>query len=244
MKTETPVLQRDRLLVTCEHAGNRVPRECRALFCGHESLLASHRGYDVGALALARDFARAFRAELIYSRTSRLVVDLNRSRSNPSVFSEATRLLDREARRALLERHWLPYREAVEARIAGAAERGRRAVHLSCHSFTPALNGAMRRGDIGLLFDPRRQEEAQVCAAWQRALRSREPRLLVRRNYPYRGVADGVMRQLRRRFPPRQYVGVELEVSQKYPLGEPSAWRALRRALVDTFSEALVPLER
>ena len=32
------------LLLTCEHGGNRVPEEFRALFAGQETLLAGHRG--------------------------------------------------------------------------------------------------------------------------------------------------------------------------------------------------------
>ena len=45
------------LLVTCEHGGNRVPKEYRRLFAGWEPVLASHRGYDPGALTLARELA-------------------------------------------------------------------------------------------------------------------------------------------------------------------------------------------
>jgi len=48
-----------RFLITCEHGGNRIPARYRPLFACHGALLASHRGYDPGALALARDFASA-----------------------------------------------------------------------------------------------------------------------------------------------------------------------------------------
>ncbi|MNC89676.1 hypothetical protein D3C83_56490 [compost metagenome] len=36
----------------------------------------------------------------------------------------------------------------------------------------------------------------------------------VRRNYPYRGIADGLPTWLRRRYPNARYGGVELEVNQ------------------------------
>ena len=36
---------------------------------------------------------------------------------------------------------------------------------------------------------------------------------------------------LRRRYPNPSYSGIELEVNQKYPLGPPQAWRAMRRGL-------------
>ena len=45
---------RDCYLITCEHGGNRIPPRYRDLFAGCEALLQSHRGYDPGALTLAR----------------------------------------------------------------------------------------------------------------------------------------------------------------------------------------------
>jgi predicted N-formylglutamate amidohydrolase len=237
MKALAPA--REPLLVSCEHGGNRIPREYRALFSRHARALASHRGYDPGALVLARAFAGAFRAPLFFSQTSRLLVDLNRSASNRNVFSGATRKLTSAARAELLERHYRPYRGAIEAAVADSIERRGRVVHLSCHSFTPQWEGAARRADIGLLFDPARTPEAALCSAWRERLLARRPGLLVRRNYPYRGVNDALTTGLRRRHPARAYLGIELEVSQKYPLGGGAEWRALRRALVETFAEAL-----
>jgi hypothetical protein len=40
---------RRRLLVSCEHGGNRVPARYVALFEGAADVLATHRGYDLGA---------------------------------------------------------------------------------------------------------------------------------------------------------------------------------------------------
>src|SRR5688572_10798383 len=171
-------------LITCEHGGNRVPPRYRHLFRGHRALLESHRGYDPGALALARDFAAAFDAELVYSTTSRLLVELNRSPNHPQLFSAITQNLAREERQRLLERYYFPYREWVESAVRQSVERGQRMLHVSCHSFTPKLDGVERRADVGLLYDPRRPAEAAFCAAWQRELGSADPRLAVRRNYP------------------------------------------------------------
>jgi predicted N-formylglutamate amidohydrolase len=220
--------------LSCEHGGNDIPRAYRASFRPFSRLLQTHRGYDIGALELARDFARALRAPLFYSKTSRLLVDLNRSDWNPEVFSPAT---PREARQAVLERYYRPYRSDVESAVRAVVRRGRRVVHLSCHSFTPRLNDVERRADVGLLYDPRRSGEARLCAAWQQALRARA--FTVRRNYPYRGDADGLTTYLRSRFGAKRYLGIELEVNQKYPQDGARAWRAVRRALIVSFREAL-----
>ena len=228
-----------KLLITCEHGGNRIPQKYWPLFKRHREALESHRGYDPGALAVARDFAGAFDAELVYSTTSRLLVELNRSPNHRQLFSEMALELPPEERDRVLKRYYLPYREWVDARVREAADRREAVVHVSCHSFTPVMDGITRRADIGLLYDPRRHGEAQLCLAWQRALKRAAPRLIVRRNYPYKGYADGLTTFLRTRYPEPRYRGVELEVNQKYPLGEPGSWRALRKELVASLEAAL-----
>lgn len=227
------------LLISCEHGGNRIPARYGELFAGHEPLLASHRGYDPGALALARELAAALGAALFYTTTSRLLVELNRSPGHPQLFSPMVRALPRAERRRLIERFYRPYRDSLEARVAGEIGRGRRVLHLSCHSFTPVLDGVARRADVGLLFDPSRAWEAAFCAGWQRRLREADPALRVRRNYPYRGTADSFVKWLRRRFDAASYAGVELEVNQRFPLEHPAAWHALRVRLLETLSAAL-----
>lgn len=226
-------------MISCEHGGNRVPAEYRAAFVGAKRALASHRGYDPGALELAREFARELRAPLFASTTSRLLVELNRSLHHRQLFSPYAQQLARETRDELVQRYYLPYRHAIERHIARAVRRGRRVIHLSCHSFTPRLGGVVRSADIGLLFDPRRQGEALLCGQWQAELRSRDPRLRVRRNYPYRGWADGFTTSLRQRFADSTYLGIELEVNQRFPLGRSSPWRSVRRELVASLKATL-----
>jgi predicted N-formylglutamate amidohydrolase len=229
----------DAFLVTCEHGGNRVPARYRELFRGHEDLLDSHRGYDPGALALARDLAAALDAPLVISTVSRLVVDLNRSPYHPRLFSPVTRAAPAAVRREIVTRHYLPYRAEVEARVAAAAARGRRTIHVSAHSFTPVLDGVVRNADVGLLYDPARSGEARLCAAWQAALREAAPALRVRRNYPYAGTSDGLTTHLRRHFGPRAYVGVELEVNQARAFAGGRAWARLRHAVVGALAVAV-----
>jgi predicted N-formylglutamate amidohydrolase len=227
-----------RFLVTCEHGGNRIPARYRPLFARHGALLASHRGYDPGALALARDFASALGAELVYSTTSRLLVELNRSSHHRKLFSEIARGLSQAEQDRILARYYLPYREWVEAQVDDGIASGGRLLHLSCHSFTPNLNGIERRADIGLLYDPRRAPELAFCTRWQREIQEEQPSLLVRRNYPYRGSDDGLTTWLRRRYPQSAYAGIELEVNQKFPLGNAQAWRAMRQWIVASFERA------
>jgi predicted N-formylglutamate amidohydrolase len=235
MPRARPHLRPVKLVVTCEHGGNRIPPRYRAHFERAARVLDSHRGYDPGALELARDFARALDAKLFYSTVSRLLVELNRSLGHPRSFS---RLVPRSLRPELIERYYEPYRAEVEAAISAAIEGGRRVLHLSCHSFTPRLAGVRRSADIGLLYDPRRKAERRLCIAWKKRLET-EGALVVKLNYPYRGFADGFVRDLRRRFRQGDYLGIELEVSQKFPRAGGARWARLRRRLVSSLAEAL-----
>ncbi len=209
-------VRRDRFLVTCEHGGCRIPARYRDLFKDQEALLATHRGYDAGAIDMARSLARRLGARLVSAVTSRLLVDLNRSVGHRDLFSEFTRELPPAVRQRILERHYHPYRARVEALVAHDAARGRRVVHVSAHSFTPQLDG------------PRRRAEAALCARWKRALGQGDPDLRIRRNYPYLGRGDGLTAHLRAAFPARSYVGIELEVNQELVQTGGPAWARLR----------------
>jgi predicted N-formylglutamate amidohydrolase len=229
---------RPHLLITCEHGGNRIPPRYRDYFVGYAATLRSHRGYDAGALTLARELASACQAPLIAAATSRLLVDLNRTLGHPRLHGEAIRAATPELRREIVARYYQPYRQRAEGAIAAALARGRQVVHLSCHSFTPVLDGEVRRADIGLLYDPARAGEKALCAAWRTALRQNLPDLRVRLNYPYAGTSDGFTAYLRRRFGPDEYVGIEIEINQRH-VGRTATWRRLRGGLIESLREVL-----
>ena len=206
---------RTAFIVTCEHGGNAIPAAYGQRFAGREALLATHRGYDPGALGIARDLARALRATLVVSTVSRLLVELNRSPGRQFRFSPVMREAPPPLREEICRRHYTPYRQKVESFVARAVAAGARVVHLSSHSFTPVMNGVVRHGDVGILYDPARLQERTLASRWQRALEALRPTWIVRRNYPYRGTNDGFTTYLRKRYGDDAYAGIELEVNQK-----------------------------
>ena len=228
----------DSFLISCEHGGNRIPAPYRRLFRGRRALLNSHRGFDIGALVMARALARALQVPLVNSTVSRLLIDLNRSIGHPQLFSVATRGVPTELRATIVEQHYRPYREHVERLVRQSVSRGRRVIHISSHSFTPELYGHVRRADVGLLYDPGRHGEALLCARWKASLAEFAPELQVRRNYPYAGKGDGLTSHLRLRFPPGAYVGIELEVNQRIVIAAGRRWIALRGVLIDSLRAA------
>jgi len=227
------------LLVTCEHAGKRVPAEYRELFAGQDALLDTHRGWDPGALVLAREMAKAFDAPLFYTETTRLLIDANRSIGSPELYSEFTKPLPAAARRDIVERHYRPHREPIVAWVRDTIAAGRKVVHIASHSFTPELNGVVRTADVGFLYDPRRPGEVELCDRWHAALRHAMPELRLRRNYPYLGNSDGLCFRLRKTCAASVYVGVELEVNQAFARAGGKPWTRIRRGLIDSMRVAL-----
>ena len=227
------------MLVSCEHGGNRVPRCYRRLFHDLQRLLKTHRGYDFGALLMAREISASFEAPLVASTVTRLLVDLNRSIGHPRLHVEAVRNASREERQKILADHYLPYRRQVEVLVGKAIARGRRVIHVSSHSFTPELNGKVRTADVGLLYDPARPGEVRMCETWKAALERAAPDLRIRRNYPYSGKDDGFIPYLRRRYRPAAYIGIEIEINQAIVGGPPGRWARLRVAIIESLRVAL-----
>lgn len=223
-------------LITAEHASNHVPAAYRYLFDDDPAVLESHRAWDPGTKALARELAQAWQLPLLEGQVTRLLVDLNRSARHPRCFSEFSRSLPASERRLLMnrfwQRHWTAYADAV-ARLPGQV------VHIACHSFTPVLDGQVRTADIGLLYDPGRAAERYWCLGLQAAIVDQLPGLRVRMNYPYRGTSNGLGQQHRRLFGEDKLITLELEVNTA--LVDDPDWARVRAGLIKAITSLLDP---
>ena len=228
-------------VLTCEHGGNRVPAAHRARFATRRARMAlhSHRGFDPGALEVARALGRSLEVPVIYSTVTRLLVDLNRSVGHPELFSEFTSGLAFHERERILARYYRPHRQRVEEAVEAHVERGRTVLHVAVHSFTPQLRGEVRNADVGLLYDPRRELEKRFCLHWKKAFDALPFGLRIRRNYPYQGRDDGLTTHLRRRFSGTTYLGVELEMNQAFVAGRAEDRRMMVRAVIQSLNVAL-----
>lgn len=203
-----------KLLLSCEHAGNYIPEAYKAYFDAAETELNSHRGYDLGALDLFL-FLKNIADYELYAEESRLLVELNRSLHHPNLFSEFTKRLASEEKQQIIKNYYLPYRNQIENQILKWIEAGEEVLHFSVHSFTPELNGELRNADIGILYDPARDNEKHFSKKFQQNLQELVPDFKIRFNYPYLGKADGLSTSLRKKFP-KGYLGIEFELNQKY----------------------------
>jgi predicted N-formylglutamate amidohydrolase len=206
---------REILILTCEHASNRLPAAFKNAVPAE--VLKTHRAYDIGAVQVFRKLVKFAKPEF-YSegKFSRLFVDLNRTITNKSAFSDYQR--DNAKAKAQATAYWTEYRTAIEKFVESALKPKTQAatiVHLGIHSFTPELNGKVRNTDIGILYDPNRPQERAYANVIKAEIKRLYPAMKVRFNYPYKGTTDGLTTTLRKKFGPR-YVGIEIEINQKF----------------------------
>ena len=217
-----------KLMLTCEHASNRLPAAFKKFM--PTNVQGTHRAYDIGALKVFRKLVKFAKPEFsCEGKFSRLFVDLNRTITNKSAFSEYYGELETSDKAAAEKvkteatAYWKEYRANVERFVTqnigkgskAAGNKGATIVHLGIHSFTPVLNGKPRNTDIGILYDPERPQERAYANVIKDEIKRLYPHMKVRFNYPYKGTSDGLTTSLRKKFGPR-YVGIEIEINQKF----------------------------
>ncbi len=216
MAPETRLSARARLLLTCEHARAAVPEGIDLRLDPRH--LATHIAHDRGAFPIARGLEERTGAPLHAGSFTRLVVDLNRMEDNPDVIAVESHgvviagnaALDAAGRRERLETWHRPWRAAVLADAQAFAREGH-CLHLSLHSFDPAVDPPNRGFDAGVLFDPARAPERDHARALQSGLVAAG--FSARLNEPFAGTPEGVTSWLRGQIPEDRYTGIELEAS-------------------------------
>lgn len=237
-------------LVTCEHGSNRVPRSLANFFQVQESdsRCVCMDGFDVGARQVARHFATRLGCAAVEAKYSPVVIDCNRSANHRSLFSGPARQIPLEDRKRLIDEVLVAHHNRVRSLIDHQHRCGEQTIHLAIHSFAPfepgttpgAANGrcdSARRTDLGLLYDPSRTLERDLCSHWFESLYDRLPMIRVRRNYPMRGTREGLTQLLRREYPADSYLGIELQMNQAWCARELSISRHVLDGIVDSLTD-------
>ncbi len=173
------------VLLLCEHAGRAVPAALAGLGVSPD-VLSSHRGWDIGAEAVARGVAAKLGAPLVIQRYSRLVIDANRPPGSAQSILQASdgeaipgnRGLSEAERRARVSAIFEPMDRAIVA----AFDRAPRRAAFSIHSFTPTLGGAARPWSAGFLS----RRDGATAKALMASLGAARPDLILALNEPYR----------------------------------------------------------
>jgi predicted N-formylglutamate amidohydrolase len=202
------------LVLTCEHACNRVPA-IPAPDSRERRILRTHWGWDPGAWQITRELAGRLKTTAIGGKWSRLWIDLNRRVDDPTLIrrdADGVELswnsgLTESLREHRVLTYHAPYHEMVDRLIIRRLVRGLRPLLFAVHTFTSTLDGRPRQFDAGVLYE-RDRELAQRLGR-----RLREAGLRVRYNQPYSGMA-GMMYSVDRHGKHHGLPCLELELNQ------------------------------
>ena len=228
------------LVLSCEHASWTLPP---GVDLGvPEDVLRSQASWDPGAYEIAARLSEQLGLPVHTGAFSRMWVDLNRPPDHEGVIPRVSygaivpgnHDLDPGARaRRLAEYHapfWAACRRDARARLLSVGA----CLHLSSHSFDPALDPPARQFDVGVLYDPAHPFEADLAERLQFGLRAAG--LAVRANQPYRGTGPGITTSLRAELAGERYAGIQLETSFAVTLA-PGGCARVAAALVPVLEE-------
>ncbi len=177
------------ILITCDHATNLLPPEYGMLGLD-EIQLNRHIGYDIGALAVARELGRRLGATVISTRFSRLLIDPNRGEDDPTLIMQLSdgaivpgnARLDADERARRIAAFHAPYHQAIAAELDAMLARQLVPVFVSVHSYTDTWRGVPRKWHAGVLWD----QDPRLAVPLMRELRTRTG-LEIGDNEPYAG---------------------------------------------------------
>jgi predicted N-formylglutamate amidohydrolase len=203
------------ILISCETGGDRVPPRIA------ESLGDLESGWpaaleDRAAAHAAGKIATRLGATLLKNEFAPHLIDVSRSLRHRQLFPPGGPKLSRDDRRWLVEQVYQPYRAEVRQHVARQLLRDGYVIHLSVRTFEPLRNGQHRRADAGLLYDPGRAAEVDLCLDWIDEMYEALPMLKVRRNYPRRGTADSLTKAMRHEYAGMNYFGIELQLNRAW----------------------------
>ena len=229
------------LVLSCEHASWTLPPGVDLGVT--PEILRSQASWDHGAFEIAMVFSEALGIPVHTGAFSRMFVDLNRPPDHPNVVPmisygatvPANALMSAGERAARIATFHTPYWEAVRRDVAARLHDRGELLHLSSHTFDPALDPKHRTFDVGVLYDPAHPFEAALAERLMFQLRTAD--LQVRANQPYTGVGPALCTTLRGEHAGKRYAGIELETSHAVTYAPGGCARVARAVL--PFLEAL-----
>lgn len=181
------------VLILCDHAENRIPPPYGTLGLSPEDI-GRHIAYDIGAAGVAEHLAQALRAPALLTRYSRLLIDPNRGRDDPTLVMQLSdgrvvpgnAVLDEAEIAARVEHYYAPYHHAIDTAIDEAVAGGKPPVLLAIHSFTQAWKSVPRPWHVAVLWD----KDPRLARALLEELRAISG-ITVGDNVPYSGQLKG-----------------------------------------------------
>jgi predicted N-formylglutamate amidohydrolase len=178
---------RSPFVVTCDHAGRRLPRSLGSLGLSATEL-ATHIAWDIGAGGVARRLATLLDAFVACQRYSRLVIDCNRplgavdsiARRSERTPIPGNQDVGRDQAELRAREIFHPYHDQIRGELERRTKSGRPIIFVAVHSFTPVFMDVARPWHVGVLYN----RDSRLAEPLLRLLRS-EGELVVGCNEPY-----------------------------------------------------------
>jgi predicted N-formylglutamate amidohydrolase len=204
------------LVLSCEHASWTLPP---GVDLGVPlDVLRGQASWDHGGYDIAQRLGEVTGLHVHAGLFSRMFVDLNRAPDHPGAVPITSYGADVPGnahltpgdRAARIAAFHAPYWNAVRTDVAARLRDRGSVLHLSSHTFDPALDPANRTYECGVLYDPGHAFEAELAERLMFALR--RAGLDVRANQPYGGLGPAICTSFREEYGAR-YAGIQLETS-------------------------------
>ncbi|GEP00049.1 N-formylglutamate amidohydrolase [Methylobacterium haplocladii] len=154
-----------------------------------------HIAYDIGAAAVTRRLAELLGVPAVLTQFSRLVIDPNRGRNDPTLVMRLSdgaivpgnARIGAEGVAERIRRFYAPYDRAIDAAVADGQAAGAPPMILTMHSFTRYWRGVARPWHVGILYDGDERLARPLIAG----LQADPAGLTVGDNAPYGGGLPG-----------------------------------------------------
>ena len=173
-----------KILFIADHASNNIPNSFEGLGLS-KNLLCSHIAYDLGVKELCINLSNALNSKYIIGKYSRLLIDLNRGKSDPTLIPE---IVDRK----LVNKNINLSKSDKRNRISKIYDKHHKEIKkiikqdnikilISLHSFNPIFKGKKRNIHFGILSNQDRRLSEHLINEM------RHRKLKVGDNEPYKG---------------------------------------------------------
>ncbi|MFK7938141.1 MAG: N-formylglutamate amidohydrolase [Roseovarius sp.] len=173
------------VLLLCEHAGQSIPT-CLNNLGLSQQVIDSHRGWDIGALAVAREVAAQLDAPLVIQHYSRLVIDANRppesAHAVPAEVDGVTIPGNVGITRADQQQRAQEIFAPLDATLTDMMHNLQPQGCFSIHSFTPVFGGVPRPWHAGFLS----RRDTRTAERLMEVIAARQSGLTLAVNEPYR----------------------------------------------------------
>ena len=173
-----------RILFVADHASNYIPSSLKNLGL-KKNQINSHIAYDVGAKELCINLSNLLNSNYIIGEYSRLIIDLNRDISDPTLIPEIVDRkiipknlnLDENEKKNRISEFYNGYHDNIKRSI----KRDHITIIISLHSFNPIFKNKKRNIHFGILSNQDRRLSNYIITDMRRR------GLKVGDNEPYEG---------------------------------------------------------